>query len=368
MAYQTISSHARMALDSVRNDAYAHALRWVIGPDSVVLDLGAGTGVFGLMAARMGARRVYLVEPTDVLAVAQEIVNANGLQDVVQCLHGRLEDVVIPEPVDVIVSVMTGNFLVSEDLLPILFDARDRLLKPDGHLVPSAAVMEATLVSAPPVYAANVECWRAPQHGVDLSAARPYAANSLAYGPDGIRDATFMADPAELLTLDFRTSTYDAVRATLKMTVTMSGVCDGIAGWFRMQLGDRWLSTSPRADATHWSTVYMPVDPPVALEKGEHVTLQIDRQPKGDWAWRLRTPHGARKHSTLLSAPMSTTTLEKASTQYVPPVNADVAATAVVLSCIDGSASVDSIASSTPAAISSWVSQRPLTAPSSTSR
>lgn len=344
MAYQTIPSHARMALDTVRNDAYAHALRQVVGPDSVVLDLGAGTGVLGLMAARMGARRVYLVEPTDVVTVAQEVVRANGLQDVVQCLHGRLEDVVIPEPVDVIVSVMTGNFLVTEDLLPILFDARDRLLKPGGHLVPSAAVMEATLVSAPAVYSATVDCWRTPQHGVDLSAARPYAANCLAYGPDGIRDAVFLAEPAPLLSLDFRTATYDAVRAVCELTITDSGVCDGLAGWFRMQLGDRWLSTSPRADATHWSSVYMPVDPPVALVKDERVTLQIDREPKGDWAWRLRTPHGARKHSTLLAAPISAATLEKASAQYVPPLNPDVAATAVVLSCIDGVASVDAIA------------------------
>ena len=100
MAYETIASHARMALDAVRNDAYARALRQVVRPDSVVLDLGAGTGVFGLMAARMGARRVYLVEPTDVITVAQEIADANGLHDVVTCLHGRLEDVVVPEPAD----------------------------------------------------------------------------------------------------------------------------------------------------------------------------------------------------------------------------------------------------------------------------
>ena len=344
MAYETIASHSRMALDAVRNDAYARALRKVVGPDSVVLDLGAGTGVFGLMAARMGARRVYLVEPTDVITVAQEIAAANGLQDVVTCVHGRLEDVVIPEPVDVIVSVMTGNFLVTEDLLPVLFQARDRLLKPGGHLVPSAAAMEAAIVSAPTVYSSNVDCWRTPQHGVDMSAARPYAANSLAYGPNGLRDAEFLADPVTLLTYDFQTATYGAVHARTEFEVKHAGTCHGVAGWFRIQLGDRWLSTSPRAAVTHWSAAYMPVDPPLALAAGDGVSLAIDRQPKGEWTWRLRSGTESRKHSTLLAAPLVPATLERASKTYVPPVSPDVEATAVVLSCIDGLVSVDSIA------------------------
>src|SRR3954454_2492869 len=60
MTYVSVASHRSMALDRVRNDAYADALRAVVTPSSVVLDLGAGTGVHGLMAARMGARRVYL--------------------------------------------------------------------------------------------------------------------------------------------------------------------------------------------------------------------------------------------------------------------------------------------------------------------
>ncbi|MGQ0732592.1 MAG: 50S ribosomal protein L11 methyltransferase, partial [Acidobacteriota bacterium] len=123
MSYLSVSGHRSMALDVRRNDAYRAALEQAITPDSVVLDLGAGTGVLGLMAARLGARRVYLVEPEDVIAVAEEIVRANSLQDVVTCLQGRIEDVKPPEPVDVIVSVLTGNFLLTEDLLRTLYHA-----------------------------------------------------------------------------------------------------------------------------------------------------------------------------------------------------------------------------------------------------
>src|SRR5262245_43803218 len=115
MSYSSVSGHRTMALDARRNSAYEQALRQVITPDSVVLDVGAGTGVLGLMAARMGARRVFLVESEDVISVAEEIGKANGLSQV-ECLRGRMEDLQLPERVDVIVSVFTGNFLVTEDL------------------------------------------------------------------------------------------------------------------------------------------------------------------------------------------------------------------------------------------------------------
>src|SRR5690606_17819269 len=93
MSYASVAGHRRMALDTNRNDAYARALAEVITPDTVVLDLGAGTGVHGLVAARLGARHVYLVEPEDVIALAEEIAAANGLADRVTAVQGRIEDV-----------------------------------------------------------------------------------------------------------------------------------------------------------------------------------------------------------------------------------------------------------------------------------
>src|SRR4051812_36752137 len=99
MTYRSVASHRAMALDGTRNAAYGAALRQAIGPESVVLDLGAGTGLHGVMAAKLGAKRVYLVEPEDVIAVAEEIVRANGLQHTVRCLRGRIEDVQLPESV-----------------------------------------------------------------------------------------------------------------------------------------------------------------------------------------------------------------------------------------------------------------------------
>ena len=344
MSYASVSGHRTMALDAVRNEAYAAALRQVVVADSVVMDLGAGTGIHGLMAARLGARRVYLVEPEDILAVAEEIVHVNGLQHTVRCLHGRLEDVELPERVDVLVSALTGNFLLTEDLLQTLFHARDRALKPGGVLIPSAATMEAVPVSAPAVHEKEIAAWSVPQHGIDLSPARSYAANSMLFRVDGLRDLAFLAEPQTLATLDFHRDDYSTVQADVSYEITESGVCHGWVGWFSMKLGDRWVSTSPRADAVHWSPAFLPVDPPVVFEKGERVSFALSRAPFGDWTWKMRSASTTRRHSTLLSGPMKASTLKKASLEYVPSLNPEGHALTHVLSRCNGSMTMQSIA------------------------
>lgn len=332
-----------MALDRVRNDVYARALERVITPDSVVLDLGAGLGIHGLMAARLGARRVYLVEPEDVIAVAGEAARANGLQDVVRCLQGRLEDVQIPEPVDVIVSVLTGNLLLSEDLLPVLFRARDQYLKPGGALIPAAATIELAPVTAPGLFEREIAGWAIPQHDVMLSVARTYAANTVHFRWDR-SEVTALAASRTIHTLDFAAASYDALHAEATFPVQTAGLCHGLAGWFTMQLGDEWVSTGPDAAPMHWSAGFFPLDPPLPLTIGDTLTVRLDRPPFGDWSWRVSSAAGSRRQSTMLSMPLTPATLEKAATTHRPSLSADGDAAQYVLSQCTGSSTVADIA------------------------
>jgi SAM-dependent methyltransferase len=339
MSYESVTGHRSMALDRVRNDAYADALARVITPDSVVLDLGSGLGIHGLLAARLGACRVYLVEPEDVIAVAEESARVNGLDDVIRVLHGRLEDVEIPERVDVIVSVLTGNLLVTEDLLPVLFRARDRYLKPGGHLIPDRATLDLAPVTAPEIFTREIAAWGDPQHGVTLSPARSYAANAVHFRWD--RSAVdYLADPTPVHTLDLMVDDYTAVHGAADFHVHTAGLCHGLAGWFTMRLGERWLSTAPDADPTHWSPAWLPLDPPIPLSAGDAVRVLLDRAPYGDWTWRVSHPGGTQRHSTLLASPIKATTLRKAAVGYAPTLNEEGRAVHFVLSHCSGSMSV----------------------------
>jgi precorrin-6B methylase 2 len=345
-SYTTISGHRFMAFDAVRNLVYARALEAVVRPESVVLDLGAGTGVHGLMAARLGARRVYLVEREDFIALAEENVRANGLADVVRCVQGRIEDVEIPEKIDIIVSALTGNFLLTEDLLPSLFVARDRYLKPGGVLVPDAAIMEVVPVSAPAFHEREIACWSMPQFGVDLSAGRKYAANAVVFRAQDANDMIDLAHPSRVHSLDFHTSNYEPLKTDIDVTISHTGVCHGWLGWFKMRLGAEWLTTSPRSAHTHWSWAFLPLDPPLTVEEGEQVRLRLARAPYGDWLWTTRARGGAQQHSTLFAVPMKAETVQKAGLEYRPVLTDEGSATAYVLSQCDGSRSAGEIAES----------------------
>ncbi|HUF47558.1 MAG TPA: 50S ribosomal protein L11 methyltransferase [Vicinamibacterales bacterium] len=344
MSYGSIAGQRSMALDHSRNRAYARALEAVVTPESVVLDPGAGTGILGLMAARLGARRVYLVEPEDVMAVTREIVQANGLASRVVCLQGRMQQVALPEPVDIIVSALTGNFLLTEDLGDLLLLARDRALKPGGQMLPSEAVMEVVPVSAPALHDREIAAWSIPEQAVDLSPARAYAANTIFYRSKEIGEAEWLADPVDLQAYDFGRDSQLAVHTAVSCEVRQSGLCHGWVGWFRMRLADRWLSTSPREAPLHWAPAFLPVDPPIRLREGETVTLGLDREPRGDWAWRMTAEQGGRSHSTLLSMPLSETALAYAAPDFRPPPSGMAQAVVAILTACDGTRTIETIA------------------------
>jgi SAM-dependent methyltransferase len=347
MSYANVADHRSMALDRVRNDAYGRALAEVVGPDTVVLDLGAGTGIHGLMAARLGARHVYLVEPEDVAAVAEELAESNGLDARVTVLHGRIEDVIVPERVDVLVSVLTGNFLLSEDLIESLVFARERVLRPGGTLIPSIATMEAAPVSAGRLHDEMIAAWSGDaQGGVDLGAARRYAANAIYYRRDELRDVQWLAEPRVLHTIDLAVDRYEPVRVEATFEIAASGVCHGWVGWSRMKLGSEWLSTAPTAPRVHWSQAFLPLDPPMTFEAGERVVFTLQRAPHGDWAWGAAAGGRHQRHSTLLSRGMTRATLERAALDYVPRLNGDGQIVRDVLALCDGAHTSLSIAQS----------------------
>lgn len=343
MSYLLVQGQQSMTLDSRRNEAYAQALKKVITPESVVLDLGAGLGIHGLLAAQLGAKRVYLVEPEDIIAVADEIAQANGYGDRVRCLQGKIEEVNLPEPVDVIVSVFTGNFLLEEDLLPSLFYARDKYLKPGGVLIPQGAVMEAAPVCVPELYQQEIASWSEPYMGINHRAARNYASQSVYYYKPDLAKAQYLAAPESLMALDFYQSNSTYCDVEVKYKITESGWCHGWAGWFKMQLGETWLSTAPHEPPLHWSAAFLPLDPPLEVTAGEEVTFTLQRPPFGDWSWRVETNMTQQQHSTFFSVPMTLKTLKQASLEYQPQITHKGQAALYVLSHSDGAMSVQQL-------------------------
>ena len=134
--YTQLSLHRWMLRDEVRNEAYRKAIVQAVKPGQVVLDMGAGTGILSIFAAQAGARKVYAVERTGIASVARRMVKRNGYENVIEIIEGNLEDIDLPEKVDVLMSEWMGGLGVDENMLAPLVMARNRWLKPGGKILP----------------------------------------------------------------------------------------------------------------------------------------------------------------------------------------------------------------------------------------
>uniref|UniRef100_A0A2P2IPL6 Protein arginine N-methyltransferase PRMT10 n=1 Tax=Rhizophora mucronata TaxID=61149 RepID=A0A2P2IPL6_RHIMU len=141
--YAFLYHQKEMLSDRVRMDAYFNAIfhnkHHFHG--KTVLDVGTGSGILALWSAQVGARKVYAVEATKMSEHARALVKAHNLQDVVEVIEGSVEDVTLPEKVDVIISEWMGYFLLRESMFDSVICARDRWLKPGGVMYPSHARM-----------------------------------------------------------------------------------------------------------------------------------------------------------------------------------------------------------------------------------
>src|SRR5215207_1337123 len=144
--------YGQMLADAPRMDAYAAALRQAIKPDSVVMDLGCGPGVFALLACKLGARRVYAVEPNNVVGFAREAAAANGFADRIEFFEKLSTEITLPEPPTIIISDLRGVLPFFQQNIPSLIDARARLLAPRGVLIPRRDILWAAVVEAPDRY------------------------------------------------------------------------------------------------------------------------------------------------------------------------------------------------------------------------
>ena len=135
--YGDIELQRRMVSDQPRTNAFAAAIREVVRPGDVVLDVGTGTGILAMLAAKAGAKRVYAVDATDIAEVANALVRANGLSDRIQVIRGRASELQLDRKVDLVVSEWLGNAAFAEGMLPAVLDARDHHLTSSGRMLPS---------------------------------------------------------------------------------------------------------------------------------------------------------------------------------------------------------------------------------------
>jgi protein arginine N-methyltransferase 1 len=143
----------------------------------VVLDIGCGTGILSMFAAKAGARKVIGIECSNIVEYARQIVTANRLDEIVTIIKGKVEEVALPdgiEKVDIIISEWMGYCLFYESMLDTVLYARDKWLTPDGIMFPDRATLFVCAIEDRQYKDEKINWWD-DVYGFDMSSIRKVA-------------------------------------------------------------------------------------------------------------------------------------------------------------------------------------------------
>lgn len=273
-----------------RTAAFAEALRQVVHPDSIVLEIGTGVGFFALLAAKFGARHVYALEPNDAIHVAREMAVANGLSDRITFIQASSGDVTLPQRADVIITDIGGAMPLHEGSLSHLIDARERLLVPGGTIIPQTDTLWATVVSMPHLYGKYVGPWDDNAYGLDLGAARRRITNHCKKISSKPKES--LVEPQCWATLDYHTFENPNVSARVTWAAPRTATAHGLNLWFDRVLFDGIAISNASGGATNpiYGNWFLPWIEPVELEQGDQISVQLRADLcQGHYVWSWQT-------------------------------------------------------------------------------
>ncbi|XP_031389329.1 protein arginine N-methyltransferase PRMT10 [Punica granatum] len=307
--YAYLYHQKEMLSDRVRMDAYYDAIfknkHHFIG--KTVLDVGTGSGILAIWSAQAGARKVYAVEATKMSEHARSLVKANNLQEVVEVIEGSIEDITLPEKVDVIISEWMGYFLLRESMFDSVICARDRWLKPTGVMYPSHARMWLAPIRSRlgeqkmNDYEASMEDWycflndTGTHYGVDMSVlSKPFSEEQERYYLqtalwNNLHPHQVIGSAAIVKEIDCLTATVDdilEVRSNISSSINVCGTrLNGFGGWFDVHFRGRRedpahaeieLTTAPSVDGgTHWGQQVFLLHPQISVDEGDNINVSF---------------------------------------------------------------------------------------------
>ena len=281
--FGSVHTHLPMLRDPIRVLSYRSAIeRHARG--KTVVEIGCGTGILSLFAARAGARRVIAIEETAIADVARRMFEVNGYADVIEVRNANSLNVELEEPADLIIHEILGVDPLDENLLPVLDDARRRLLRPGGRLLPyrveicCAGVQleepeeERILAQArelPRLYGFDFEPFLETLAGAGRHPGRPQK---------GVKAPAILSEENRFLDFDLRADRLDLAGMTsrIPLRIVRSGILNGVVLFFRAHLDEETqLTNAPLAPATCWGLDLRSFPQQVRVSPGDEVVVGV---------------------------------------------------------------------------------------------
>lgn len=280
--YGYLSQQQNMMQDYVRTSTYQKAILGnpIDFQNKVVLDVGAGSGILSFFAVQAGAKRVYAIEASNMAQYAQLLVLANNVQDRITVIPGKIEEIELPQLVDVIISEPMGYMLYNERMLETYLHAR-KWLKPGGKMFPTSGDLHVAPFSDEALYLEQYNkanfWYQSAFHGVDLAALHEEAMREYFRQPIvDTFDIRICMSKSVRHSVDFmvdKESDLHEIDIPLEFTAAQTAICHGLAFWFDVEFvgstQQLWLSTAPTAPLTHWYQVRCLFQEPMFVKQGQ---------------------------------------------------------------------------------------------------
>ena len=340
----TLEEHRHYLGDGNRLAAFARALKAVVAPGDIVLDLASGSGILGFLACQAGAARVYAVDNSPAVQLGRQLAAANGLADRVTFIREYSTRVELPERADVMVFDQLGPMGYQAGVFELANDARQRLLKPAARIIPSAVDLYVAAVESGTLRD-RLDFWSTPVSGVDLSCVRSLAANTVySVGDEGYRRLTGAALVAGRVVGGDEAGVIDGV---VQLQVLGAGRLDGLFGWFAAHLAPGVVMTNEpgRPGRINRQVALLALDPPLDVLPGDAMSVRIVIRPDADQiAWHAEvvrdgSPLRRYRHSSFLGALIPDEVRHAADLHRRPQLTALGEARRTALSLCDGTVS-----------------------------
>lgn len=278
--------HFAMLNDLGRNQAFAAAIREAIDPDSLVLDIGSGTGLLAMLAAQHGGTQIVSCEANRLIArMATQIVAHNGFDDRIRVLPKLSTDLIIgkdlPRPADLLVTEIVDCGLLGEGILPTIRHARTHLLREGSRMIPQAGRVFAALLESTSIYNLNhieTAC------GFDVGLFNRFS--TLNYYPVRLNtwEHRLLTKPQLVFDFDFRYDPLLPRERPIDFVATQPGRCQGVVFWFELDLNDHLQITNhPHNHNTHWMQAVMCLPELIDVGESQIVSMTAAHDDSAIW-------------------------------------------------------------------------------------
>jgi len=266
--YALLSQQQNMMQDYIRTATYQKAIldNSIDFEGKVVLDVGAGSGILSFFSVQAGAAKVYAIEASSMAQHANTLIRNNNMQHKIKVIAGKIEEIELPEKVDVIISEPMGYMLLNERMLESFLHAK-KWLKPNGKLYPTIGDLYCAPFTDEALYmeqATKANFWNQTSfYGIDLTSLKSQAFDEYFRQPVvDTFDARIILSVPVKHSIDFSKaleSDLFNIEVPLKYNVHAASVVHGLAFWFDVAFNgskcQTWLSTAPTQPLTHWYQV-----------------------------------------------------------------------------------------------------------------